>query len=616
MVGLRASASALVLWVMAVPAALAADRALAAQASAPEWRALLHYPRAAAGTSYVDDPAFFLAANGYRDPAAELRENIARLAVEPELRCRFPARLRWLQNRGLLADLASAGDVCDDYQQWRAKLNVTSITLVLASSYLNSPSSMYGHTFLRLDPAGERGKSDFLSYALNFGANIPEGENGLLYAYRGLFGGYPGRFSLQPYYQKIQEYTRLENRDMWEYQLDLSGPEIDRLLRHVWELRDINFDYYFFDENCSYRLLELLEVARPGIDLTSPFEYAAMPVDTVREVIDAGLVAERRYRPSKRREVDALLDGLTEKQRTWARRLALGQQDSLAGSSFSAEQRRDIYLAAYRYLRLRSNREVRSPEIAERSLNLLRALQQHGGALPRSVSEPSAPEVGHRTSLLALTAGYRELGAEGSENSALEYADMQWRISYHDLLDGKAGYPVGASLMMGNLALRWQDQEGLQLQRFDVIDIRSLSPRDAFFSPLSWQVQGGAERLDDAPNKPLVGQLNASAGPSWRLLGGTAYAMPALRLEYNSDFKEDWGLAPGMNLGQVWQGNVAALELAAKWRDFGGAGVRKTLSVSANYGWTRDRSLRLSLDYRDQPWGHSQGVELSWRQHF
>lgn len=611
MVGLRTPALALIILLSAAPGAWAAKASLAALAEGPEWRALLHYPRSAGGESYVDDRQFFLASQGHRSPVAELRANIARLAAEPELRCRFPARLHWLQEQGLIA--AAAGGACEAYRQWRAKLNVESVALVLASSYLNSPSSMYGHTFLRLDPAGERGQSDFLSYALNFGANIPEGENGLLYAYRGLFGGYPGRFSMQPYYQKIQEYTRLENRDMWEYQLNLSASEIDRLLRHVWELRDINFDYFFFDENCSYRLLELLEVARPGIDLTAPFEYAAMPVDTVREVIDAGLVTERRYRPSKRREVDALIAGLTEQEQEWARELALGKRADLAGSEVSGEKRSDIYLAAYRYLRLRTNRELRSPEVADRSLHLLRGLKQQGGALPRAVSEPQPPEAGHRTSLLSLGIGYRE---GDTENTSLEYADLQWRISYHDLLDRQAGYPLGASLMMGNLALRWQDRQGLRLQRFDVIDIRSLSPRDDFFSPISWQVQGGLERLDDAPSQPLVGQLNTSAGPSWPLLGGLAYAMPALRLEYNTDLKEDWRLAPGLNLGQVWQGNAAALEVAAKWRDFGSAGIRKTLSVSANYGWTRDRSLRLSLDYRDQPWGHSRGVKLSWRQHF
>ena len=594
--------------------AQAAESSLEEYAEQPQWRALLHFPKSDDGSSYVDDSRFFLAELGRYSPLMELQATLTAFQHTPSLRCRYPAREQWLINQQLLAPTTYN---CSEYRRWRDKLNVDSVVLVLASSYLNSPSSMYGHTFLRLDPAGDRGQSDFLSYALNFGANIPPDENGLLYAYRGLFGGYPGLFSMQPYYQKIQEYTRLENRDMWEYRLALSDTEIDRLLSHVWELRNINFDYFFFDENCSYRLLELLEVARPGMDLTSPFEYAAMPVDTVREVVDAGLVEGVTYRPSKRLELDTLLDRLNSSQRVWVRELADGQRQNLNDTDITADGQREVYLAAYRYLRYRLNTEPRTPETAARSLRLLRGARKPGGFDLPVVSRPAQPERGHRTSMFSLGLGYRELGTSGGEaNDALEYADLNWRISYHDVLDAMAGYPEGASLTMGNLKLRWQDREGLRLQRFDIVDIRSLSPRGEFFSPTSWQVQLGFERLDDAPSQPLVAQINASGGPSWPVIGGVAYVMPALRFEYNADFREDWRLAPGINVGQLWQGRRLSAEVAGQWQDFSGAGERKTLSVSGNYAWSTDSSVRVTVDYRDQPWGHSHGVEFSWRQHF
>jgi len=608
---------ALTIWLgMCASSALfaATTESLQAYAAEPQWRALLHFPKSSTGPSYVDDPRFFLAETGRSSPLSELTETLAAFSAEPSLRCRYPAREQWLVEKKLLAPAAQH---CDEYRQWRDKLNVDAVVLVLASSYLNSPSSMYGHTFLRLDPAGERGDSDFLSYALNFGANIPPGENDLLYAYRGLFGGYPGLFSMQPYYQKIQEYTRLENRDMWEYRLTLADEEIDRLLSHVWELRNVNFDYFFFDENCSYRLLELLEVARPGLDLTSPFEYAAMPVDTVREVVDAGLVGQIDYRPSKRLELDTLTAALSAEERVWVRQLADGDREDLADTGLDADAKRATYLAAYRYLRYRLNTAPRTTEMAARSLRLLRGARKPGGFSAPVVSTPPRPERGHRTSMFGLGVGYREFSEQGpAGNEALEYVDLDWRISYHDALDAMAGYPEGASLVMGNLALRWQDQEGVRLQRFDLVDIRSLSPRGEFFSPISWQVQLGLERLDDAPNQPLVAQINASGGGTWSVMRGVAYLMPALRFEYNADFREDWRLAPGINIGQLWQGTKYSAELAGQWQDFSGAGERKVLKVSGNYAWSADSSLRLSIDYRDQPWGHSHGVALSWRQHF
>ena len=106
----------------------------------------------------------------------------------------------------------------------------------------------------------------------------------------------------------------------------MSAAQIDLLLAHTWELRNINFDYYFFDENCSFRLLELLEVALPGLDLTSQFAYAAMPVDTVRAVVESGLAEAPSYRPSKRRELEAVLAGLDGEQRKLVLQLAANEQ--------------------------------------------------------------------------------------------------------------------------------------------------------------------------------------------------------------------------------------------------------------------------------------------------
>ena len=101
-------------------------------------------------------------------------------------------------------------------------------------------------------------------------------------------GGYPGLFALMPYREKLSEYRSLENRDLWEYQLDLTPEETGRMVEHVWELKQIQFDYFFFDENCSYRLLELLQVARPSLDLTSQFPLTAIPTDTVKAVKQSG----------------------------------------------------------------------------------------------------------------------------------------------------------------------------------------------------------------------------------------------------------------------------------------------------------------------------------------
>ncbi|WP_373081132.1 DUF4105 domain-containing protein [Zhongshania sp.] len=577
------------------------------------WRALLHIPRGENERSYIDDPRFFLAKDGARNRSAELGATLAAFTQTPETTaCRFPARYQWLKKQGLLPDKLLAN--CDDYQQWRKQIDIDRIVLVLAASYLNSPSSMYGHTFLRLDPAGARSESAFLSYALNFAASIPPGENGMLYAYRGILGGYPGLFSMQPYYEKIQEYSRLENRDMWEYPLDLNSAQIDTLLAHTWELRGINFDYYYFDENCSFRLLELLEVVLPDVDLTSRFVRAAMPVDTVRAVIDAGLVREPEYRASKRVELEMLLAGFNDAQRRIIKTLAK-QSNSLDSPEFlqySGAERQAMAMAAYRYLRYSDNREQRSSAGAARSLALLREVQRYGAIEWPRAESPAQPDRGHPTSLFAINVGSR---------NDRQYSTAEWRISYHDALDSAAGYPAGATLSMGRLEVRWQGDreagdEQTQLQRFDPVAIRSLAPRNDFFSPLSWQIDAGLERLDDSPEQSLVSRISGGAGASVAVLGGIAYALPGLRLEYNGDAKQHLRLAPQMVLGQLWQGAELATELNFSYSDFGGDGERRHVSLSSNWAFSRENALRAVIDYRHQPWGESTGVELQWRHYF
>ncbi|MDR3578435.1 MAG: DUF4105 domain-containing protein [Oryzomonas sp.] len=123
---------------------------------------------------------------------------------------------------------------------------------------------------------------------MNYAANTRE-ERGVKFAFKGLFGGYQGRFSIAPYYAAVKTYGDIENRDIWEYDQNLTPEEIGQLLRHVWEMRSAWFDYYFLDENCSYHLLSLLETARPGLRLTDRFPWWAIPSETVRAVSVAGL---------------------------------------------------------------------------------------------------------------------------------------------------------------------------------------------------------------------------------------------------------------------------------------------------------------------------------------
>ncbi|HBX56850.1 MAG TPA: hypothetical protein DEH10_15920, partial [Pseudomonas sp.] len=135
---------------------------------------------------------------------------------------------RWLREQLGLTDLPQPS--CSEFSAWYQDVSPHSSVLVFPAAYLNSPSSMFGHTLLRIDQADvDSHNTALLSYALNFGAFIEGADNSILYAWKGLMGGYPGLFALVPYREKLAEYRSLENRDLWEYRLNLSAEETGRM---------------------------------------------------------------------------------------------------------------------------------------------------------------------------------------------------------------------------------------------------------------------------------------------------------------------------------------------------------------------------------------------------
>lgn len=580
--------------VLALSASLPLHAATPEQlADDPYWIALGHYETGKLGgwRSYVDDKAFFLAADGASNPRAELVATVQALYQPAELgdrhpQCVYPARTRWLRERLALTDLPSPD--CAEFRAWFKDVNPHSTVLVFPAAYLNSPSSMFGHTLLRIDqPDIDSHNTALLSYALNFGAFIEGDDNSILYAWRGLMGGYPGLFALVPYREKLSEYSRLENRDLWEYRLNLTPEETGRMVEHVWELKQIRFDYFFFDENCSYRLLELLEIARPGIELTERFPITAIPTDTVRAVKDAGLIERIDYRPSRERELLARAQPLQADEEVWVLRLSqdpaqLEDADYLA---LPAERRALIQDAAFRLVRYHASNEERSAN-AQRSFQLLSAINRNP---PPSLQleRPPLPEAGHQSRTWQLAGGSRDERA---------FAEYGLRMAYHDLNDNLDGFPLGAQIEILQLKLRQYEGNHWQLQRLDLANIRSLTPRNALLQPLSWHVGGGLERvLGEDGDTPLVGHISGGAGVTWqlhdRLLG---FALGTARLEYNEDFAAVLSPALGFNGGMLWRNPLGNLTLEVAGDYFHNGEVRRRLSLNQQWEVSTDLGLRLS----------------------
>ena len=563
-------------------------------ANDPFWISLGHYEARTLGgwRSYVSDDKFFIAPDGAQHPDAELRATVEALYSPLSLgdkhpQCVYPARTRWLKAQLNLTDLPPAP--CAEFTQWFKDVAPHSTVMIFPAAYLNSPSSMFGHTLLRIDQADvQSNKTALLSYAINFGAYIEGSDNSILYAWKGLAGGYPGLFALVPYQEKLSEYRSLENRDLWEYRLNLTPEETQRMVEHVWELKQIQFDYFFFDENCSYRLLELLQVARPGLQLTTQFPLTAIPTDTVKAVKEAGLVESIEYRPSRERELLDRAKALDPEEQQWVLQVSADQKQ-LQNPDFKAlpSARQALIIdAAYRLERYRANGLERDTDRSQRSFELLRAINQNP-APQLHVEKPELPENGHQSRTWQVGVGSRDDKAFG------EYG---LRMAYHDLYDNEPGFPLGAQIEILQLKLRQYEGNHWQIQQLDLANIRSLTPRNDLLKPWSWQVGGGLERvLGKHGDETLVSHVNGGAGGTWQLADEVlGFALGTVRVEHNNDFAAFVSPAAGFNTGVLWRNPIGNLSLEAKGDYFTNGEIRRTLSLNQQWELSRNLGLRLT----------------------
>jgi len=565
-------------------------------ANDPFWLSLGHYEAGKFGgwRSHVSDTQYFFAPDGAHHPDAELRATVEALYASPNLgdkhpQCVYPARTRWLKAQLNLTDLPQIE--CAEFSQWFTDVAPHSTVMIFPAAYLNSPSSMFGHTLLRVDQADvQSNKTALLSYAINFGAYIEGSDNSILYAWKGLAGGYPGLFAMMPYQEKLSEYRSLENRDLWEYRLNLTPEETQRMVEHVWELKQIKFDYFFFDENCSYRLLELLQVARPGLQLTPQFPLTAIPTDTVKAVKEAGLVESIEYRPSRERELLDRAKALDPEEQQWVLQVS-ADPVQLQNPTFKAlpkERQALIIDAAYRLERYRANGLERETGRSQRSFELLRAINQNPAPdLP--IVPPELPENGHESRTWQLGAGSRDDKA---------FAEYGLRMAYHDLNDNAPGFPLGAQIEILQLKLRQYEGNKWQVQQLDLANIRSLTPRNDLLKPWSWQVGGGLERvLGKHGDETLVTHVSGGAGGTWQLSDNLlGFALGTVRVEHNNDFAAFVSPAAGYNTGVLWRNPVGNLSLEAKSDYFTNGEVRRSLSLNQQWELSRNLGLRLTAE--------------------
>jgi hypothetical protein len=450
-----------------------------------EWKNLLHYGDGwliSEDQSRADSSHFFISQQGKTDPVSELKADLEAFQnpsqktgkEQTSAVCVFPARRKFLEKK-LNRKFPDAD--CPKLNVYLDETMADAVQLVFSTAYPNNPGSMFGHTFLKFI---QKNTPDLFQPSASYAAFVGH-DDGFIYMTRGLFGGYQGAFDLTPYYAKINEYVRSESRDLWEYELNLDADEVRTLTLHLWELQsNAGFDYYFFDENCSYVVLRAIEVAKPEWNLMDQklFTIPGSTVRTLHSTLNA--IRKTGFRPSLRRKLDAFISSLDQKEKIELDQLMNGE---LKAEAIQSSAILDTAMVKIQYLKAADvalNREVQHARSKLKTKPIEQIVMVPVGQ--------NQPEQGHSPSMVSLGGGFSDQKS---------HFTLGYKFAFHDLLNNDQGYEPFSQIDFPSIHLRVIEGKGLILDKLGLVAITSLYPWTDLEKSRSWKLALDIRRAND-----------------------------------------------------------------------------------------------------------------------
>ncbi|HCQ9724274.1 DUF4105 domain-containing protein [Acinetobacter baumannii] len=557
--------------------------------------------------SEVTYAGYFLSENGKNNLKEELKADISALFIPTQdnqsIRCKFPARSQWLIQQLGIQENELPQVKCSEFENWIGQIKPYKATLIYATDFMGNPSSMFGHTLLRLDPKDQQ-QLNLVSYAVNYAATVAGNDN-WSYAWKGLTGQYPGEYSLMPYYRKVKEYGDFESRDLWEYELNLSPEETRFLVSHIWEMQHVSFPYYFVSDNCAYRLLGLVDLVKPESHLQEKFNYASIPMETIKAMQQQGLTKAPVYRPALETQLLAQAHQHGASLAKVAHQLAMKpiKESSETLKSFSPSDQAKILEMAYDDLYLQFIGRKVEESFAQPQLRQLLALRSQID-LDKQRQEPKRPSTeptqGHNARNVSLKLG---------EVQGDKFIEIGHRQAYHDLIDPQGGYRAGTQLLFLNGNAQWRDDH-LKLEHLDLLEVNSYNPIQPFKTPLTWGFNLGwrQEAVHDGvysdEKQHGVASFNAQVGYSLADYARKhiCYGQVQTYVQAGSNLDKGWRVGVGPTLGCMNQwfekfNTVVQVELPY-WEDQNQWNLR--LNTQWQYAINSNNAIRFNWDYEKQ----------------
>ncbi len=382
---------------------------------------------------------------------------------------------------------------------------------------------------------------------MNYGALVPEDESTLRYIYKGIFGGYKASFSDKYYYTQDLVYSRLESRDMWEYELNLTAAQRQLLIYHVWEVLGQKFDYFFLNENCAYQLSGLLELVidEPLLDDSYawylPVEafHRLQNIDAQRAAVGKNLVVGKiRFLPSSQRKLNYQISQLLGLEKVVLTELMGNSDVDLAAllQPFDQEAKSRILDASLAYYNYRLLKEGLEP--LEETKALKQALLLARFKLPArqntvaKVPDLPSPVSSNKPMTLGLGLGYHSI--EGV------YPRLRW-VGYNQNTTGKNTLEGDELVLLDTAIGVAGNQHDVFLENIDFIRLRKLNKSDMAVrdSAWSWEMRTAIELNKKGVRDAAVydGLFSFGIGKAWGIGDKmTIYAMTDMAIHSRDSF--------------------------------------------------------------------------------
>ncbi|MFT7003164.1 MAG: hypothetical protein ACJAWW_000499 [Sulfurimonas sp.] len=551
------------------------------------WHLLLHMND---GVSEIDDQRFFFAEDGKINSKHELEATLNAMLNETKFddnssACRFPARKEWLRQELNITNFPQVQ--CTQYNKILKRINPKSATLVFPSAHINSPASMFGHTFLRINSAY---KSQLLSYAINYAANAnADTENGVVFAIKGLFGGYYGQYSLLPYYEKLKEYRDTEQRDIWEYNLNLNESEVLKMVQHMWELNGTHSNYYFTTENCSYNMFWFMEIARPSVKLRDYFNYQVIPLETIHATSSEGLIKSDYYRASKRTILLEYENLLKPNYLALPKKLVNSQikiNEILNNTKIPLQQKMYILEASIEFLEYSfSKNDMDKNVYLELFHNITKARASLGMGEKLNIKPPPNPLESHRAVKATVGFGFRD-------EESISFLGI--RPTYHNLEDSNYGFLRGTQIEFLDLVFSYT-QDKIEVEDATILSIASLAQRSEFFNNFSWRTKFGWDKnyLDDKTNFIAT----VGAGYSWGNELAYTYIMIDPLFYVENKFVTALNASTGLCIDK-YKFMSTNIEVSRRYYDSGYQ--QNLIKVAQSFRLSQNVQLKFKYDYKER----------------